>query len=295
MNKGATVKYRKSRKRFTFADVVIYTLVTIFALLCLAPFIYVFSVSFTDPAVYVPYQFNLIPKKFSLKVYASILQTKDFVIALKNSVIVTVASTALGIFVTFGLGYGMTRKDIPGRKAIMAMVLFALLFDCGLIPNYMNVRSLGLLDTYWALIIPSLATAYNVIVVKTFLSSIPYELEEAATIDGASTFRIFFQIILPLSLASLATIALFMAVDSWNMYVKPVMYISSSSLRTLQVYIKTILVDAATEAASDGNIVMPSETVRMATVVLCVAPVMCIYPFVQKYFVKGVMIGSVKG
>ena len=131
-------------------------------------------------------------------------------------------------------------------------------------------------------------------IVKTFLLGIPGELEEAATIDGANTFITFFRIILPLSLASLATIALFMAVDTWNMYVKPVMYTSSSSMRTLQVYIKTILVDAATEAASDGNIVMPSETVRLATVTLSILPVMCIYPFVQKYFVKGVMIGSVK-
>lgn len=169
MTNQAVKKYKKTRKRFSLADVIIYLLLTLFALLCLAPFLYVISVSFTDPAVYVPNQFSLIPKKFSLKVYATILQTKDFMVALKNSLIVTAASTFLGVFTTFGLGYGLTKKELPGRKLIMGMVIFALLFDCGLIPNYMNIRNLGILNTYWALIIPSLATAYNVVIVKTFL------------------------------------------------------------------------------------------------------------------------------
>lgn len=153
MTNQAVKRYKKTRKRFSLADAIIYLLLTLFALLCLAPFIYVISVSFTDPAVYVPNQFSLIPKKFSLKVYATILQTKDFMVALKNSLIVTAASTFLGVFTTFGLGYGLTKKELPGRKLIMGMVIFALLFDCGLIPNYMNIRNLGILNTYWALII----------------------------------------------------------------------------------------------------------------------------------------------
>ncbi|MDD3409295.1 MAG: carbohydrate ABC transporter permease [Eubacteriales bacterium] len=283
------------RKKFSLVDLLIYLLISLFALACVAPFVYVISVSFTDPSVYVPYQFTLIPKKFSLTVYESILKTKDFVIALKNTVIVTVSATVLGIFTTFGFGYGLSKKHLVGHKFLIGVVIFALLFDCGMIPNYMNIRNLGLLNSYWSLILTMLASAYNVVIVKTFLGNIPAELEEAATIDGANTFVTFFRIVLPLSLASLATIALFMAVDCWNMYVKPMLYVSDSKLRTLQIYIKTVLVDAATESAADGNIVMPSETVRLATVVLSIAPIMCVYPFVQRFFVKGVMIGSVKG
>lgn len=286
-----------SLNRFTAADFVIYFLVFLAALICFLPFIYVLSVSFTDPKVYIPFEFRVIPKRFSLEVYRIILSTNDFLVALKNTLIVTAGGTALGIFTTFTFAYGLSKNDLPFRKFFMFLVLFGLLFDVGLIPNYMNIRSLGLLNTYWALILPALATSYNVIIAKSFIQGIPLELEEAATIDGCSTFRIFFQIIVPLSMASLATLTLFIAVDQWNQYIKPLMYISDYRLRTLQVYIKMLLVDASTTGTGvgDGENMLPGETIRLASVVLSILPIMCVYPFVQKYFVKGVMIGSVKG
>lgn len=283
--------------RFSTVDVLIYVVVGLAALVCFLPFVYVLSVSFTDPDVYVPFQVSIIPKAFSLKVYKTILSTADFMTALKNTVIVTVAGTAIGIFTTFTFAYGLSKSDLPFRKAFMFLVLFGLLFDVGIIPNYMNIRSLGLLNTYWALILPAMATSYNVIIAKSFIQGLPPELEEAATIDGCSTFRIFFQIVIPLSLASLATLTLFIAVDQWNMYTKPLMYITDYKKRTLQVYIKMLLVDASTTGTgvSDNEAMLPGETIRLASVVLSMAPIMCVYPFVQKYFVKGVMIGSVKG
>ena len=292
------MKKKKSLlNRFTFADGVIYFLVFLAALLCFAPFIYVLSVSFTDPDVYIPFEFSIIPKKFSLEVYRTILSTDDFVTALKNTVIVTIGGTAIGIFTTFTFAFGLTRRDLPFRKAFMFMVLFGLLFDVGIIPNYMNIRSLGLLNTYWALILPAMATSYNVIIARSFISGIPVDIEEAATIDGCSTFRMFFQIIVPLSMASVATLTLFIAVDQWNQYTKPLMYISDYKLRTLQVYLKMLLVDASTTGTGvgDGENMLPGETIRLASVVLAILPIMCVYPFVQKYFVKGVMLGSVKG
>lgn len=286
-----------SLNHFTVVDGIIYVIVFLAALVCVLPFLYVLSVSFTDPEVYIPFEFSVIPKKFSLEVYRTILSTADFTTALKNTLIVTIGGTLLGIFTTFTFAYGLSKEHLPGNKIFMAMVLFGLLFDVGLIPNYMNMRKLGVINTYWALILPAMASSYNVIIARSFIKSIPMELEEAATIDGCSTYRIFFQIIVPLSMASLATLTLFIAVDQWNQYTKPLMYISNHKLRTLQVYLKMLLVDASTDGTGvgDGDNVLPSETIRLASVVLSMLPIMCVYPFVQKYFVKGVMIGSVKG
>lgn len=285
------------RRSVHIADVLIYTFVLLVALCCVLPMLYVLSISLTDPNVYVPFEFRLIPKQASLKVYASIMSTPDFLTALKNTVIVTVVGTVLSVLATFGFAYGLSKPDLPFRKFFLFLVIFALLFDVGLIPNYLNIRSLGLINTYWALILPALLIPYNVIVAKSFLQGIPGELEEAAQIDGCSWFGIFFRITLPLAAASIATLTLFIAVNQWNQYIKPLMYMTDYNMRTLQVYIKSLLVDSSTggTGVGDGNMVMPSETVRMATVVLSMLPIMCVYPFVQKYFVKGVMIGSVKG
>ncbi len=285
------------RKKFSVADILIGLVIVLAALFCLLPILYVVSVSLTDPNVYIPFEFRLVPKQFSLKAYSVIMSTPDFLTALKNTLIITVGGTVLGVFSTFGFAYGLTKKDLPLRNFFLAMVVFALLFDVGLIPNFLNVKSLGLINSYWALILTALLTSYNVIIAKSFLQGIPYELEEAAKIDGCSHFGIYFRIILPLATASIATLTLFIAVDQWNMYIKPLMYMTDYKMRTLQVYVKTLLVDASTigTGISDGDMVLPGETLRLATVVLSMLPIMCVYPFVQRYFVKGVMIGSVKG
>jgi putative aldouronate transport system permease protein len=287
----------RRKVKVNIADILIYTFVILVSAFCLLPIIYVFSVSLTDPSVYVPLEFRLIPKKISFKVYSSIMSTPDFVTAIKNTVIITVGGTFMSILATFSFAYGLIKKDLPFRKLFMFFVVFALLFDVGLIPNYLTVRKLGLINTYWSLILPSLLTSWNVIVAKSFLQAIPEELEESAKIDGCSYFGSFFKIILPLSTASIATLTLFIAVGQWNMYTKPLMYITDYKMRTLQVYIKTMLIDASTTGTGvgDGNMVMPSETIRLATIVLSMFPIMCVYPFVQRYFVKGVMLGSVKG
>ena len=290
------VNYVGSKKN-TWGNVVIYAIVGLAGLVCLLPFLYVLSVSLTDPKVYIPFELRFIPRKFSLEVYRQVLSTGDFLNALKNTIIVTVGGVLLCTYTTFAYAYGLTKRKLPLRGFFLFMVLFALLFDVGMIPYYMNIRRLGLINTYWALILPALAIPYNVIIVKSFFQGIPYELEEAAMIDGCDVFRTYFQIILPLSKASLATIILFIAVDQWNQYIKPLMYITDQKLRTLQVWIKMLLVDASTEGVGvgDADNTLPSETVRQASVILSILPIMCVYPFVQKYFVKGVMIGSVKG
>jgi putative aldouronate transport system permease protein len=283
--------------KFTTFDFVMYAIVAIVTLACLFPFIYVLLVSFTDPDVYIPYEFRIIPRKFSFKVYSSILYTGAVVQSIKNTVYVTVVGTVIAIFATFGYAYGLTKKDMPFAGFFMWLVIFGLLFDPGIIANYMNIRALGLMNSFWALILPSVIASWNVIIARSFIEGIPGDLEDAAKIDGCSYFGIFFRIILPLATASIATLTLFIAVNQWNQYTKPLLYINDFQKRTIQVYLKTLLVDSTTGigASGDGSNVLPSETVRLATVVLAMAPIMAVYPFVQRYFVKGVMIGSVKG
>ena len=282
--------------RFTFFDFAMYAIVTVVTVVCFFPFIYVLSVSFTDPSVYVPFEFSLIPKKFSLKVYASILNSGAFLQAINNTVLVTVVGTIISVFATFAFSYGLTKKDLPFVRLFMWFVIFGLLFDPGIIPNYMNIRSLGMINSYWSLILPAVMISWNVIIAKSFIEGIPGELEDAAKIDGASYFGIFFRIILPLATASIATLTLFIAVNQWNQYIKPLLYITDFRKRTIQVYLKALLdTSLGMGEAGDGSVALPTETLRLATVVLAMAPIMAVYPFVQRYFVKGVMIGSVKG
>ena len=292
-------KPRKSRlnRRVTLFDAAVHALLILIVLLCFLPFLYVFIVSFTDPSVYVPLEFQIIPKKFSFDVYWSILNTNTFLRTLGNTVYVTVIGTALSIFTTFTFAYVLSKKEIPFHRVFVAIVLFGLLFNPGMIPEYMNIRSLGLLNNHWSLILSGLISSWNVVIARNFIQGIPGELEEAAKIDGCSYFGTFFHIILPLSTASLATLTLFIAVGNWNQYTKPLLYLNDYKLHTLQVYLKSLLVDSDTMGmnAVDSDRVLPSESIRMATVVLAMFPIMCVYPFVQRYFVKGVMVGSVKG
>lgn len=287
----------KKLKGWTIGDYVVYTIMILFSLLFLAPFVYVISVSLTDPSVYVPFQLYLLPEKVSLKTYEYILSNPQFLSSLKNTVFITVVGTVLDICVTFTFAYTLTKKGMPFRGLLMGLVVFTLMFNAGMIPNYMMVKSLGLINNRWALILPVLTNAWSLIVAKSFLDSIPDELEESAKIDGCTDLGVFFRIIIPLSTASIATLTLFFAVSHWNTYFNALIYLTDLEKRTLQVYVKSLLIDASTTGMGTMNDIMnmPSETVRMATVILAMLPILVVYPFLQKYFVKGVMVGSIKG
>jgi len=287
------------RRRTSLLDVIAASVIVVSSLLCILPFIYIVIVSLTDPSVYVPMKLVLIPRKLSLDIYRYILSSPNFLNALKSTVIITFVGVAINIPVTFAMAYGLTKRKLPHRKVIMGLVIFALLFDAGIIPNYLLVRSLGLMNTYWAVILPAATNSWSIIVARSFLDSIPSELEDSAKIDGCSDITIFVRIIIPLSTAAIATLGLFFAVSHWNVYVKPLMYLTDSTKRTLQVYVATLLADTqgAGNAAAVGQdeFLLPSETIQMATVVLAMLPIMLVYPFLQRYFMKGVMLGSVKG
>ena len=287
---GVTLKPRR-RRRITLFDAVVTVILVLVGLV---------SVSLTDPAVYVPYKLYLFPEKASLAVYRYILSTPSFMRAMGNTVFVTLLGTTISIGTTYTLAYALTSKTMPGRGVIMGIVIFSLLFNAGLVPNFLNIRNLHLDNTLWALILMRMTDSWSVLVAKTFLDGLPSELKEAAELDGCSDIGVFVRIVLPLSMASIATLGLFFAVRYWNIYTDAILYITDSAKRTLQVLVKSLLVDnntsgAGNMAAAGSDNVLPSETIRMATVVLAILPIMCVYPFLQRYFVKGALLGSVKG
>jgi putative aldouronate transport system permease protein len=289
-----------TQKKLESFDWVNYSLLALISFVCVFPFLYVFSVSFTDPQVYVPLKFYLFPEKWSLSAYKYILSTNSFLNALKSTSFITIIGTILNIVVSFSLAYALTKKTMPGRGIMMSAVIFTLVFSAGIVPNYLLVKQLGLLNSYWALIWPALTNAWSLIVIKSFLESLPSELEDSAKIDGCSDLGVFLRIVIPLSLPAIAAFTLFFAVAHWNTYFNAMIYISDSKKWTLQVLVKTLVIDSDSngiaQAGSGGDDRMvPQETIRMASIMLAMAPILVIYPFLQKHFAKGVMLGSVKG
>jgi putative aldouronate transport system permease protein len=287
------------KKNLTLFDYVNYTLLLIISLTSIFPFIYVFSVSLTDPATYIPFKFYLFPQDFSLASYKYILSTNSFMNSLKSTMFVTVVGTALNLIFTFTLAYALTKKHVVGRNFMLGCVIFTLLFNAGIVPNYLLVKELGLLNSYWALILSSLTNAWTLIVVKSFMDALPEELEDAARIDGCNDLMVFLRIVLPLSMPAIATFTLFFAVSHWNTYFNALIYLTDAKKWTLQVLVKTLVIDSESSgiaaAGSAEDKMIPQETIRMAAVVVAMLPILIVYPFLQKYFAKGVMLGSIKG
>ncbi|MCS7460301.1 carbohydrate ABC transporter permease [Paenibacillus doosanensis] len=287
------------RKKSTAFDYVNYVLLALISVCCIFPFFYVLVVSLTDRSVYVPYSFQWFPKKWSLEAYSYILSSNSFINALKSTVFITCCGTVLNLLFTFTMAYGLTEKRLPHRKLIYGLVVFSLVFSAGIIPSFLLVKQLGLMNSYWALILPALTNAWSLIVVKSFMDSLPHEVIESAKIDGCTDLGVFIRIILPLSKPALAAFLLFFAVSHWNTYFNAVMFLTDSKKWTLQVLVKSLVLDNSAKTAgmeaSIGDSSPPSETVRSASIMLAVLPILFIYPFLQKHFAKGVMIGSVKG
>ena len=292
------MSYLQNRK-MNGGDWLNYSLIVLMSLVCIFPLLYVFSVSFTDPDAYRAFTFTLWPRKWSLAAYRYILSTSSFANSLRATAFVTIVGTALNLFFTYTFAYGLTRKGLPGRGIFLGAVFFTLIFNAGIVPNYLLVKSLGLLNTPWSLILFTLTNSWSLIVVKSFLQTLPMELEEAAIIDGCNDVGVFFRIIVPLSGASIAAFTLFFAVSHWNSYFYPLMFISDSKKWMLQVLVKTLVIDseaiAVGTAGSSEYGRIPDETIRLASIMLAMAPILVLYPFLQRYFVRGVMIGAIKG
>ncbi len=237
----------------------------------------------------------LLPRRFTFEAYSMVLKNVFVWTAYKNSIFCAVLTTLLGTLTSAMLAYPLAKRQLMGGRTLSFLVTFCMIFNGGLIPTYLMIHSLGLTDSLWALILPVAVTPYNTIIMKNFFSTLPQELEEAAFIDGASPLRIFFQIILPLSKAVLATIALWIVVASWNNFQGPLIYINERARFTLPLYVRQVIDGQIISRQTGEGAKAAVESVVGATIIVTILPVVCAYPCLQKYFVKGVMIGSVKG
>jgi putative aldouronate transport system permease protein len=280
-------------------DTVNYTLVTIFAVVCIFPFVYVAAFSFTPYKDYLANPLRLIPEHPSFQAYTQMLGMRLLQTGYRNTIIITVLGTALNLFLLCISAYPLSKKKLKGRGAVMSLIIFTMFFSGGMIPNYALIRNLKLINTYWALILPGAISAYNLILMRNFIAGIPDSLEESAIIDGANEITVLFRIILPLSLPAIFTFLLFHAVGHWNAYFDSVLYITKRNFWPLMLVLRELVTEGGNMAREgmefDPDKLAQPFTLQMAAIVITVAPILLVYPFIQRYFMKGMLLGSVKG
>jgi putative aldouronate transport system permease protein len=275
-------------------------LVWFVVIITLYPFLFVLSSSISDPKAVMQNKIVLFPEGFSLAAYKKVFAYPLLKTGYMNTIFYTVVGTALNMLFTALMAYPLSRKSLVAHKYFMFIVTFTLLFSGGIIPTYLVVKGMGLIDTRWALIIPTLISTWNLILLKSFFENIPKELEEAATIDGCSQLQILFKIIIPLSVPAMATLSLFYAVTHWNAFFDAILYLSNQNLFPIQIFLRNIVIDSQTADMLEGSAksvddLILTESVKYATIMAVAMPIIVVYPFIQKYFVKGIMIGSLKG
>jgi putative aldouronate transport system permease protein len=293
-------------KKYALSDLSFDIINRIFMLFCtvvvLYPIIYIVSSSFSSANAIIAGRVWLLPVEPSLKAYEAVFRNKQVVTGYMNSIIYTAGGSLISVLLTIAAAYPLSRKFLPGRKFFTGMFVFTMLFSGGLIPTYFVVRNVGLIDTRWAIILPNALSVWNLMVTLTyFRTSLSEELFEAAVLEGASDFRMLISIVLPLSQAIIAVIALYYAIGLWNSYFDALIYLKSSSKFPLQIILRNILIINQSDLSMGADMVAMArrqgmaDVMKYALIVISSAPLLMIYPFVQKYFVKGVMLGSIKG
>ena len=294
--KGSTIKDTMGSRIF---DVLNYLVIAVAAFICLAPFLFVISASVSPLNDVLSRKFFLYPKVIDLSTYKYLLSTPSLIRSIGISFLVTAVGTVISMFMTITLAYPLSKKELSGRGIVNAMIVFTMLFSGGMIPTYLVVSGLGLTDSLLSLWLPGAVSAYNMILLRNSFSGIPAELEEAALIDGANYWTILWKIIAPLSLASIATFALFYAVGYWNSYFDAVLYIDSAERWPIQVWLRQIVIMSSGGFSDNSSVsdmgYIPPQNISYAVIVFATVPILVVYPFIQKYFTKGVMMGSVKG
>ncbi|MFS0724860.1 carbohydrate ABC transporter permease [Paenibacillus sp. 1P07SE] len=272
-------------------DLFNYVFLGAFALITFLPFLYVVTSSFSLTP-------TLFPREFNLDAYLYIFSAPTFTRSLMVSIYITLLGTAIQLLLTVLMGYSLSYKHLPGRRLILLGVLFTMVFSGGMIPTYFVVKSVGIMNTLWALMLPGAISAFYLIILKNFFQAIPDELKEAAKIDGSHEVGILFRIILPLSLPALAAFGLFYSVGIWNQYFSAILYITDSSKYPVQVLLRQVIILSQGSIGDSTEIeTVPAyaKSIKMAVIVIATLPIMIVYPFLQKHFAKGVLIGSVKG
>ncbi|TBL70926.1 carbohydrate ABC transporter permease [Paenibacillus thalictri] len=263
----------------------------------LLPFLHIFAGSLSSGSAISQGRVSVIPVDWTFINYQAVLKNAAIWKSFGVTVLLTVGGTAFNLFFTSLMAYGLSKNELKGRSLILMLIVFTMIFQVPLIPGYLLVKALGMLNTLWALIIPGTISAFNLIIMVSFFRQIPEGLVEAARIDGCDEYRTWWRIVLPLSLPSLSTIGLFYAVGHWNGYFSAIMYIRDPSLFPLQVKLRQLLVESDTESLMQSvNVTLQSmEGIKMATIMVATIPILLIYPLLQKHFIKGAMLGSVKG
>ena len=288
-------------KVWTLPQIILMLVILLTSLTCLLPFLNVAAVSFSSKSAILRGDVSFWPVEFDTTAYKAIFSDPSMIRSLVFTVIITVVYTIFSMILTILMAYPLTKKRLHGRKMFNFLALFTMYFSGGTIPIYLNIKELGLLDTPWSLILPGMLSTYNMIILKSFFTALPSELEEAAIIDGANDFQVLLRVYLPLSMASLATLTLFYAVGKWNSFQDALYYISTKAYQPLQLKLYNIIkgsqaVDvAAMEGGSSTVATSISESIEPATIIFATLPILVVYPFVQRYFVAGVTIGAVKG
>lgn len=288
---------KEKTRRISVFTVLNYAFFTLVALLCLLPYLHIIAKSFSSNTAVVSGKVAFWPVDFGLEVYKYVFQDSLFWSAFGNSMFVTVVGTLLSMVVTVFAAYPLSKPDFRGRRVILLLYVFSMLFYGGTVPIYVFMQSLGLLNTLWAIIVPFIISQYNMFVMKTFFEGLPAAIEESARIDGAGHMRILFSIVLPLSLPSLATIGLFYAVGYWNNYYHAMLFITRPEVKPMQLYLYELISTATRVSELDPEMAMSvsSAGVQAGSILVGTLPILLLYPFAQKYFISGLTIGSVKG
>lgn len=286
-----------------------YLFVIIATLIVLYPLIYIVSASISDPVIVNAGKMWLLPKGFTLEGYQKIFNNQDIWMGYKNTIIYTIVSVIVNLMVTLPCAYALSRPELFGKNFFIKFIMITMFVSGGMIPSYLLVKSMGMVNTMWALIIPSATSVYNIVVTRSFFqSNIPREIEEAAIVDGCSDFRIFFQIVLPLSAPIIAVMALFVGVGRWNGFYDALIYLSDRGKYPLQMILRELLIlqDLSSNQAASGEVQQSTlevlyrkqqlvAIIKYGVMIVSTLPVIIVYPFLQRYFVKGVMVGSLKG
>jgi len=292
------VRETKTDRTFTIFN---YVFLTIVALLVIYPLVFVVSASLSNPQYVISGEMWLWPKEFTLEAYEKVFKNQAIINGFVNTLKYTVFGTILNVIMTILAAYPLSRRDLKGRGVIMAFIIFTIFFSGGLIPTYLLIRDLGMLDTFWVMIIPNAVAVWNIIIMRTFFQAIPQELEESAKMDGSGNFRILWSIVLPLSFPVIAVMVLFYSVGHWNSYFQALIYLQDENKFPLQLILRQILIQGQTDdmiqATSESFLAqqLSVEGLKYAVLIVANLPMLMLYPFLQRYFVKGVMIGSLKG
>lgn len=298
-NSGNNMKISGSDRVLYF---IVYTALILFILTILYPVIFIISSSFSSPRAVSKGLVVLWPVEFGFQGYKAVFSHRLILSSFKNTIFYTVAGTTINVAITLVTAYPLSRKDCPFRKTFMTICIFTMFFSGGLIPTYILMTQINLINTIWAMIIPGAMSAYYVIIVRTFMSSsIPQDLLEASQIDGCTDARYFFNILIPLSKPVIAVITLFYAVGHWNAYFNAMIYLNDQKLYPLQIILRDILISSkvSLEDITDPDLLIAkmglSDLLKYSLIIVSSAPIIALYPFIQRYFIKGVMIGSIKG